>query len=76
MSSLRYGAPGAVLVASLSAWFWAPALFLGKTTVHGDSIIVGIPFIDLLARALHGKDAGAPQGPRARDTVADAARHE
>ncbi|AIY43987.1 hypothetical protein LT85_4829 [Collimonas arenae] len=36
--------------------FWWPTLFDGKTLIHGDSIIHGLPLFDFHSKFLHGGD--------------------
>jgi hypothetical protein len=43
-----------LVIAALVLAFWWPTLFEGKSLVHGDSIVHGLPLIDLHSRALHG----------------------
>jgi len=45
--------PGLILLLILATIFWRPALFAHKTIIHGDSIVHGLPLLDLQSRALH-----------------------
>jgi hypothetical protein len=45
-----------VATVALLTGFWFPALALGKVLVHGDSALVGLPLLRLLAGALRGRD--------------------
>jgi len=44
-----------LVIAALVTAFWWPTLFDGKSLIHGDSIVHGLPLMDLLHRALHGE---------------------
>ncbi len=45
----------ALILLGLLFWFWHPALIDGRTIIHGDSLLNGLPLMDLLARALQGE---------------------
>lgn len=43
-----------VVIATLVTALWWPTLAQHKSLIHGDSIVHGLPLMDLLSRALHG----------------------
>jgi hypothetical protein len=56
MSDLKKLLPGLTVLLMLASAFWGPAIFGGKTLIHGDSLGHSLPLLDTQARAI--KDLG------------------
>jgi len=52
IQSLRAYAPGLLILLLLTIAFWAPALFEGKTIIHGDFLGHGLPLMEIQSRAI------------------------
>lgn len=53
MADFRKIFPGLLALLILASVFWGPAIFAGKTLIHGDSLGHGLALLDLQSRSLH-----------------------
>ncbi len=53
MSNVRQTITILLILVGMAAAFWWPTLVDGKSLIHGDAIVHGLPLMDLHARVLH-----------------------